>query len=124
MTDSEINKAMAEELGWTEVRPSGNMMPGQWDGIQPGTLVLLGILKTEMWQKVPDFCSDLNAMAVAEASAGVGAWTMVHHLTDIVNVDCQDGWDHSDVWRVATATARQRAEAFLKTVGKWKKDVK
>jgi hypothetical protein len=60
-----------------------------------------------------DFCNDLNAMHEAEASLANDPdqwWLFVEWLTDI----CVAG-----VALCISATARQRAEAFLKTLGKW-----
>ena len=61
---------------------------------------------------IPDYCSDLNAMHEAEKVLGE-----VHSINS-----CEyDDWlqsiiEHDQKWR---ATACQRAEAFLRTLGKW-----
>lgn len=63
----------------------------------------------------PDYCSDLNAMHQAEKGLAPKNWNRFsetwwnyyHHLLD------------GDVQKIIHATARQRAEAFLRTLGKW-----
>ena len=55
----------------------------------------------------PDYCNDLNAMN--EAENGLGATQMRHYGQWLQNI-------YGPIYR---ATARQRAEAFLKTIGKW-----
>jgi hypothetical protein len=95
MTDVQINIAIAEACGWTDtkiVNEGGKLMYGQTE--------------------VPDYCNDLNAMHEAEKVLG-----------EIYSIkSCEyDDWlqsiiEHDQKWR---ATARQRAEAFLKNINKW-----
>ena len=94
MTDEQINAAIAEACGW-----KGNLICRDFNG--------------NLWPSVPpNYCTDLNAMHEAERTLhptdlGVmGIW--------IARLLKQDGeWFH--------AAARQRAEAFLRTLGKWEK---
>ena len=61
--------------------------------------------------KMPDYCNDLNAMH--ELEKGIENqqwWKFVYHLTDICGGGTALG---------ISATAAQRAEAFLRTLGKW-----
>jgi len=55
----------------------------------------------------PDWCNDLNAMHKAEKT--------------ILDINDGYGWELSrtECFTVWHATARQRAEAFLRTLGKW-----
>jgi hypothetical protein len=63
----------------------------------------------EHWMIQKNYCSDLNAMHEAEESLkGKQFGTYGIALNDI------DG----SLWGIR-ATARQRAEAFLRTLGKW-----
>ena len=62
------------------------------------------------WDNIPNYCNDLNAMHEAEKSL---ARDIRNHYIDLL------GETYSDSWEFATATASQRAEAFLKTIGKW-----
>ena len=59
-----------------------------------------------------EFCNDLNAMHEVEKVLGE-----VHSIESCEYDDwLQSTIEHDQKWR---ATARQRAEAFLKTIGKW-----
>lgn len=94
MTDDEINKAIAEACRWK-------------------------LLANNRWTKpcgiyadLPNYTADLNAMHEAEkVLVGKNNWELceyVHKLHTATN-----SW-------IAFATARQRAEAFLKTLNLWK----
>ncbi|CAB4163606.1 hypothetical protein UFOVP811_43 [uncultured Caudovirales phage] len=68
------------------------------------------------WKCAKDYCADLNAMHEAEKvltpkEEGVYFFTLKHLVGDLI-------W-HRDTCRNYRATARQRAEAFLRTLGKW-----
>ncbi len=61
-------------------------------------------------RRMMDFCNDLNAMHEAEAALTEDQlWIMARQI--------ERNWE--DQWYFR-ATARQRAEAFLRTLGKWK----
>jgi hypothetical protein len=115
MTNDEINVAIAEHLGWREVAvyewERGVRLPKQY--VEACDL--------------PNYCTCLNAMNEAEK------------IFDSMPVDDRSLWyDYLGLtvrWNgaknqpdarfecsylSARATARQRAGAFLKTVGKWK----
>jgi hypothetical protein len=112
MSDEQINAAIAEAcgfVGWDEVqlKKSGPKFrfwdyPKNWDGPN-----------RQPW--VPDFCRDLNAMHEAEKT--LKGYDQIH--TYVWHLENRDDW-HTDLkLMVAHATARQRAEAFLRTLGKW-----
>lgn len=73
---------------------------------------------------VPDYINDLNAMHEVE-KGGVNWADYIENLKRVVG-EC----DHPkaepafneklSVWNMIHATATQRAEAFLRTIGKWK----
>ena len=95
MTNEQINVAIAKACGWR--KEDGVYV---WHGN--------GIDRTgwELW----DWCSDLNAMYEAEKM-------LAEYQKDLF---CE--WLNAKnygVWWAVHATARQRAEAFLKTLGKW-----
>jgi len=96
MTNEQINAAIAEACGRRR-NPKGGWYPDNgWDF---GT------------QGIPDYCNDLNSMHEAEkVLTGLNRHAFCDGLFDIVA-------DH--LWEVLTATARLRAEAFLRTLGKW-----
>jgi hypothetical protein len=94
--------AIAEACGWrvkhTENGPA-------WTDTLAGRVELCGI-------SVPDYPNDLNAMHEAEKVLG----------------DCEIKWRQFQDWLYVVcephrhalhATAAQRAEAFLRTIGKW-----
>ena len=58
---------------------------------------------------IPDFSGDLNEMHEAEKVLLAIQW---YDYASRLNEDC---WH----WALIHATARQRAEAFLRTIGKW-----
>ena len=66
-----------------------------------------------------DFASDLNAMHEAEkALSPEQAWNFVNELGHAADAR---GWldSISATFKLAHSTADQRAEAFLRTIGKW-----
>lgn len=99
MTNEQINIAIAEACGW-KLHPQD-----RWIVIPPNSQHSVQPLST-----IPNYCNDLNAMHEAEKSL---AHDIRNHYIDLL------GETYSDSWEFATATARQRAEAFLKTIGKW-----
>lgn len=64
------------------------------------------------WTDTPDAVNDLNAMHEAEKVMSEGElWSMAYALPHVSPLNFR-------------ATARQRAEAFLRTLGKWKEAAK
>jgi hypothetical protein len=118
MKSSEINKAIAEICGWRNFERSGILLPDPpWLGY-PTKNAIIG-----KKQKVPDYCGDLNAMHEAEG-------IVFSDLSEISTcrywskelpfvTGATSGWIHRDSPRIGGATATQRAEAFLRTFGKW-----
>jgi hypothetical protein len=97
MTDEQINVAIAGACGW---------------------------IAHSLWhtaKDIPSYCTDLNAMHKAEKVLDI---KQVELFADIMYNLCVEGkvtTPNRLGWRFAllNATARQRAEAFLRTVGKW-----
>jgi hypothetical protein len=123
MSDEQINIAIAEACGWKEIQYSHapvefGRRPHGWKRTEHGNRTL----ETQ----IPDYCTDLNAMHEAEETLDNDFYFAVnlYHLI-IPQGDQYD--DHTITWSIANklirATARQRAEAFLKTLGKWE-DIK
>lgn len=102
MTDTEINLAIAEHCGWRyheSTSESGDV--DYWaHPIHPTA-----------WSKhdLPQYATDLNAMHEAEKVLQ-GLVDQLEYLRQISGV-------HS-AWNLATATARERANAFLRTLSK------
>lgn len=93
MTDEQINAAIAKAVNWP-----GNLICRNFNG--------------NLWPTdPPNYCSDLNAMAEAEKVLCTETQFMNYCLT-LYDVTQKTRWPVS-------ATARQRAEAFLRTLGKW-----
>jgi hypothetical protein len=85
--------AIAEACGWEPI-PEGYYHPDNPIG-----------------QTMPDYLNDLNAMREAEASLfGTNYWVACKYERLITRMASSWAWH---------ATASQRAEAFLRTIGKW-----
>jgi hypothetical protein len=113
MTDQEINVAIAETCGFKYHDWSTHQKP-YWEDPKGRTC------------SIPDFCSDLNEMATAEnhlTPEQIGAYESalydVTHTPKLIR-DLAMFWSRHHYYRVLHADARQRSEAFLKTIGKWK----
>jgi len=118
MTPDEINVAIAEHLGWTQVRvipphPRRKSEGPTIAGNPPATSEDRSIL-------VPDYCGSLDAMHEPEESL-VGTDRRTLYLDHLYAIVCDDGaqkWERE--WFTVAAKAAQRAEAFLRTIGKWR----
>lgn len=111
MTPEEINIAIAKACGWTNFRPTvpkrGSLIP-RFTADPP----YRGDRKI-----IPDYCNSLDAMHEAEKN-----------LCNIVDMQPSDFIIYEGILMETcgrfefhfNATASQRAEAFLKTIGKWK----
>lgn len=105
MTDEQMRIAIAEALGYTHVRIIKDIEGPPDAGI--------GHHPTKP-HSVPDYLNDLNAMHEAEKAAGFHANTsegrkLTQKYAHLIGAECES-------WK-GYATARQRAEAFLKTKG-------
>jgi hypothetical protein len=104
MTNEEINIAIAEACGWQFVTYKETFAKPPNGG------------PCQYKEGIPNYCKDLNAMHEAEKTLiltkrGEYLW----HLA-LICCNCEEG---SRTFETTTATAKQRAEAFLKTLGKW-----
>ena len=96
MTDEQINAAIAEACGWRKE-----------DGVYMWTANGIDCTCPELW----DWANDLNAMHEAEKTLSeTNMFVMAHYIERFVSRHGQHYFH---------ATARQRAEAFLRTLGKW-----
>lgn len=99
MTDEQINAAIAEACGWRDLIFTGlGQFLQRWMGRKN---------KHEALQDTPNYCTDLNAMHEAEQR-------LTKEQSDDYVARLFDSCYESTF-----ATARQRAEAFLRTLGKW-----
>jgi len=110
MTNEQINTAIARECGWTDIHDSGpwhNHTLWGYPPMKPGQ-------GGNAYKYLPGYCTDLNAMHDAEKSLNeMNQHTYAIHLGEVTKSDYHDDMSFF------CATARQRAEAFLRTVGKW-----
>jgi len=107
MTNDQINKAVATELGWTDIRDEPYIWELEQSGLAPGD-------SESSRRQVPDFTNDHNAVAEMRKSItdGVDRFRFLNQLMD--DIEAASCWDAVD------ATPRQQCEAFLKMRGKWR----
>lgn len=118
MRNDEINRAVAEALGWTAIELSD-----VWELTDPPEppRVLCGLRPDGKLRAVPDYAEDLNAIVVAEKAAFASSTQWVDFAFNLLNVLQAAEMSVSDgMTCVLQATAHQRAEAFLRTMGKWR----
>ena len=116
---------LSKEPAWHLISPEGKMKCGIeiWHetryGKESNYYPFEGELVNYLDEcSIPDYLNDLNAMHSAEKS--LGEIERERYTDNICGITpCNyDGW-----FSCAHATAAQRAEAFLKTIGKWE-DIK
>ena len=118
MTNEEINKIIAKFRGWVEYHPTPESISKGYPSYSYWTPPRDSKQFAENWGKLeldypPDYCNDFNAMHEAKETLNF------HQQTDYVrNLMIQ----HKDfpMTNAFFATARQCAEAFLRTIDKWK----
>jgi hypothetical protein len=128
MTEQEQRIAIAEACGWKWYRRPATgpwadkpmramyhplLVPDYVDTLKVADLTERQCNEVFLWREgnIPDYLHDLNAMHEAEKTLRhpcEESYTYVRHLEQIC------GWVP---WQ---ATAAQRAEAFLRTLGRWK----
>jgi hypothetical protein len=98
VNQEEQRVAIAEACGWT-LNPAKHTAKGlDWLHVPSG--------KTTY--NPPNYLNDLNAMHEAEETLDCNQWEVWHRIVG--------EWPTE----LARLTASQRAEAFLRTIGKWK----
>lgn len=125
MTEEQINIAIAEACGWSCIKERTE------EHVDLDSRTVTHITGISGYPKgwdslnyLPDYVNDLNAMHEAERSNEMHfdqrwAETIVEiaHRESVMNLDRTDGWDW--ILIVARLKPAQRAEAFLRTIGKW-----
>ena len=142
MTDEQINAAIAEACGWKPHRRSWKLSKGKNGHVldyfetKEAAEEYLQICRRntadwlnefdvfEVAVKPPNYCTDLNAMNEAEETLTEEQWdVMFGYLVSIRWRNANDyerrGLGLQKRLSPSRATARQRAEAFLRTLGKW-----
>ena len=126
MTNEQINQAIAEHLGWTrtEIRDCS----GRWNDTEPQRMAVIGVRPSKCYvvnpykTETPDYCNDLNAMHEAEMACS-------EHTSDqmreaLIRIRWRDRPNGTPrELSPIHATAIERAEAFLRTVGKWEENL-
>ena len=100
MTNEQINAAIAEACGWKRKKNYWLTPEGceafSWD--------------------IADYCNELNAMH--EAEKVLKGYEQI--ATYVWHLENRSGdWSTDEHMMATHATARERAEAFLRTLGKW-----
>lgn len=118
MTDQEINIAIAKACGWRFV-PEHDRMTPQGHEVAGYPQRWIGPDNMEYFEDIPypDYCNDLNAMHEAWQTLTEPEhhkWTII--LQGIVQ---RDGHITGPCRSVSNATARQRADAFLRVKKLW-----
>jgi len=110
MTNKQINAAIADACGW-KLQGSQKHQEAT-KGWQFGhTFAIDPSGKLISRNAIPDYCTDLNAMHEAEK-------VLQNQFTPMI----EEAYWRNLQWvkpHPIYATARQRAEAFLRTLGKW-----
>ena len=101
---------IAEACGWTKIGHHEQEITGR----KP---------TNGFYEIIPDYLNDLNAMHEAEeVLLGDQRIIFLDELLDVLGIKLgPGGWDMDlySVWQMTRATAEQRAEAFLRIIGKW-----
>lgn len=112
MTNDQINRAIAEACGWEEITDS--VAPEEFQRRASGMLRDKHGNRTPLKQ-IPDYCTDLNAMHEAEKTLTDDQFKWytywVEKLMPETKYRCY-----------LCATASHRAEAFVRSLGKWATD--
>ena len=110
MTDEQINKAIAKALGLKieieRITRRGN--PDQ------NRVQLWCLIEPHGWRRLPNYCNDLNAMHEATQSLTKDQLRWYRNLLI----------EMTGTFEAIDATAAERAEAFLRTIGKWEYEAK
>ena len=101
MTNKQINIAIAEACGWHDC----SFISGECSGLRKDITSLNG-----RYEPIPDYCNDLNAIHEAE---GILTHEQIEVYCSLLQ---KPQWG---IWWAISAPARQRAEAFLRTIDKW-----
>ena len=97
--------AIAEACGWTDIKT------GPYDGLP------FGRRKSHQLEVIPDYLNDLNAMHEAEKVLTDDQFKLYSHWVE--KLMPETGFRF-----LLCATASQRAEAFVRSIGKWEATVK
>jgi len=115
MTDKQINQRIAEACGW-KLKSNGLNPMWSWQN-ESLTHRIKWVANKEMASQgvLPNYVNDLNAMHEVQKVLTNTQWGVyVNYLTATTKHDYRRA--------CAEASARQKAEAFLKTFGEWEEE--
>lgn len=117
MTDEQINTAIAKACGWKNITrsTSNGWMHKRLIGTNEKMRVTF-----DVHTPIPNYCNDLNEMHEAEKLLFADDTEEDLESQYQLRLKLATGefpWDR--IGKAYRATARQRAEAFLRTLGKW-----
>lgn len=107
MKPEQQNKSIAAHCGWKQ--STSSMWEGWWH--QKG--------KKTYQQFCPDYCNDLNAMHEAEKTIPIKLQFIYTSEIVVAYTGGRIFMGEDNRIPIAFASASQKAEAFLKTIGKW-----
>jgi hypothetical protein len=103
MTNDEINIAIAEYCGWQILEPE----------VHPCIIYHWAIKPDGSKRISPDYCNDLNEMHEAEKTLSDKIYD--EYWSELVYICVRLKEE-----RINSTSAKVRAEAFLRAIGKWK----
>ena len=107
MNNKKQRIAIAEACGWTKI--------GHYEQEITGRKPTNGF-----YEIIPDYLNDLNAMHEAEKMLTEHQWDEYERVLRLVCDGCS--YFEGAGKELLHATAAQRAEAFLRTIGEWEND--
>jgi len=115
--------SIAEACGWVFM-DGGNFSGIDYKSVKPPHGLTCTMSHSAAILSTPDYLNDLNAMHEAEKAKEMAfdsdyAYWLAHVAVRDRGLN-EDKLDVGDGYQIAlTSTAAQRAEAFLRTIGKW-----
>jgi hypothetical protein len=115
MTNEELDRAIAEHLGWSNLRV---IEPHQRFKSQP--VAIAGTPPPESLDRsviVPRYSTDLNALR--EAVASLTELEMFRYADEVCDL-AYDGHHDADIQMILKMEARPLAECYVRAIGKWR----
>ena len=115
MTNEKINRAIAEHLGWTQVRvipphPRRKSEGSTIAGNPPATSKDRSIL-------VPNYAEDLNA--IHKALQSLTEVELFRYADEVCDLTCDSNHD-TDIQTMLMLSAKELAECYVRAIGKWR----
>ena len=124
MTNDEINIAIAEYRNWRNIKEIDYQPFGTDPYIDGPDQMLVGIhpeSDSDEYEAIPNYCNDLNEMHEAEkfleGSINWNKYTDILGKLRFYNPEIHCVRSFANI--IVSAPAKERAKAFVKTIGKW-----